>query len=977
MKVLFTKKIGRLANLLFIAALLISMFSTIGNITFAQAQELQTGSWLPYTDAKFYFSFEYPSDWQIDYRSDAPDIYGESLLIHSNGAENEVVKVYIGHYLTKIQDDESLLEWTNKYNNLMNSFESVPHTIISTSELIINGKNAVEVVSDVARYTNIKSGNLVWFVGSNDIEQTANSTNLDIYNHIVSTLVFTPLSPTTLEQIYGVGKFQQSITDTIGKNVAIDSGQSVRAASSNFRLPFVGFHYVTLGPTCPPTHSGGSAEAIDYGLNYEDVISSESGEVVLAVLNTTGFGYSIKIDHGGGYTSRYAHLSALYVNVGAEVNKGTTLAVSGNTGNSTGAHLHFEIQRNGNAYSVRNLPGQTLYNPICDPTRWYDGEATGPVVIIPPVFSKISPSNGATDLDPNNVTISWNAYTGADFYRYRYCYYTDHNSANCDSDGGVWTGAYSNTSVILSGLQSNKTYYWHVQAVLNDNTKVNSSGDHWSFATALGAPAAFSKIEPINSVIKTALPVTLQWGASSGVETYYYCVDPLPCTPSIPVGTATSVSWSPSPEPAGGIATYYWQVKAVNSKGETWADGGADGSFIIDIKPGAFAKTGPASGTQASMTPTLSWDVSTKAASYEYCISETQNCSSSWVNVGNTNSKTLSTPLNASTNYYWQVRAKNSTITTEANGGTWWSFTTVPLPGAFGKTSPINNATDQPLSPTLTWSASAGATSYEYCYSSAPGPCTQWNPVGTNTSVTLSGLAADYTYYWQVRAINISGPTQANSGGWWSFTTTSVSACTFAPHTVPEEASFVDVPMEHWAWNWIERFKSAGLTTGCAWVPGGYCPADNVNREQMAVFIMRAKHCGSYTPTPVTSAVFTDVPANHWAAGFIRDFRDEKITTGCAWVPGGYCPGDNVTREQMAVFIIRAKHGGTYSPPAVTGAVFSDVPADHWAASFIKQLYDEGITTGCAWVPGGYCPGDNVTREQMAVFIGKAFNLLP
>jgi len=160
-------------------------------------------------------------------------------------------------------------------------------------------------------------------------------------------------------------------------------------------------------------------------------------------------------------------------------------------------------------------------------------------------------------------------------------------------------------------------------------------------------------------------------------------------------------------------------------------------------------------------------------------------------------------------------------------------------------------------------------------------------------------------------------------------------------------------------------------------VPGGYCPGDTVTREQMAVFIMRAKHCGNYTPATVTSAVFSDVPANHWAAGFIRDFRDAKITSGCAWVPGGYCPGDNVTREQMAVFIIRALHGGTYSPPAVTGAVFTDVPANHWAAAFIKQFYDEGITTGCSWVPGGYCPGDNVTREQMAVFIGRAFNLLP
>jgi hypothetical protein len=296
-------------------------------------------------------------------------------------------------------------------------------------------------------------------------------------------------------------------------------------------------------------------------------------------------------------------------------------------------------------------------------------------------------------------------------------------------------------------------------------------------------------------------------------------------------------------------------------------------------------------------------------------------------------------------------------------------------PTGIGKTAPADGAIDVPISPTLSWSASDSAISYEYCYSSVAGPCTKWNSVGSNTSVTLSGLSPNYTYYWQVRAVNPGGVVEADNGTWWSFTTTSAPSCTFAPYTPPSTPSFVDVPMNHWAWNWIERYKSAGLTTGCAWVPGGYCPGDLVTREQMAVFIMRAKNCGGYTPVPVTGPVFSDVPASHWAAGFIRDFANQGITTGCAWVPGGYCPGDLVTREQMAVFLIRATHGGTYSPPAVTAPVFTDVPASHWAATFIKQFHDEGITTGCSWVPGGYCPGDFVTREQMAVFIGRAFKL--
>ena len=81
-----------------------------------------------------------------------------------------------------------------------------------------------------------------------------------------------------------------------------------------------------------------------------------------------------------------------------------------------------------------------------------------------------------------------------------------------------------------------------------------------------------------------------------------------------------------------------------------------------------------------------------------------------------------------------------------------------------------------------------------------------------------------------------------------------------------------------------------------------------------------------------------------------------------------------VTRAQMALFLLRAKHGATYTPPAVgAGTGFGDVSTGYWAASWIKQLAAEGITVGCGG--GNYCPEDSVTRAQMAVFLVKTFNL--
>jgi hypothetical protein len=75
----------------------------------------------------------------------------------------------------------------------------------------------------------------------------------------------------------------------------------------------------------------------------------------------------------------------------------------------------------------------------------------------------------------------------------------------------------------------------------------------------------------------------------------------------------------------------------------------------------------------------------------------------------------------------------------------------------------------------------------------------------------------------------------------------------------------------------------------------------------------------------------------------------------------------------MAVFLLRSKHGTSYSPPAVGASTgFDDVPTNHWAAVWIKQLVVEGITSGCG--NGNYCPDASVTRAEMAVFLVRTFN---
>lgn len=190
---------------------------------------------------------------------------------------------------------------------------------------------------------------------------------------------------------------------------------------------------------------------------------------------------------------------------------------------------------------------------------------------------------------------------------------------------------------------------------------------------------------------------------------------------------------------------------------------------------------------------------------------------------------------------------------------------------------------------------------------------------------------------------------------------------------VPASTAFNDVPTYNWAYTYIDKLLQAGITSGCATAPMRYCPEAQVTRDQMAVFLLRAKFGSSYVP-PAASGVFADVPVSHWAAAWVERLRALGITSGCATNPLQYCPGSAVTRDQMAVFLLRAKHGANYQPPAATG-VFADVPTSYWAAPWIEQLAQEGISSGCSATPKQYCPASPITRDQMAVFLVKAFGL--
>ena len=152
---------------------------------------------------------------------------------------------------------------------------------------------------------------------------------------------------------------------------------------------------------------------------------------------------------------------------------------------------------------------------------------------------------------------------------------------------------------------------------------------------------------------------------------------------------------------------------------------------------------------------------------------------------------------------------------------------------------------------------------------------------------------------------------------------------------------------------------------------GNYGAAQNTLRQQMAVFLLKAKFGICYTPPPCTVPAFPDVPCSSNFAPWINELVAQGITGGCAG--GNFCPTSPVNRQQMAVFLLKAFEGSGYTPPACTVATFTDVPCSHQFAPWIYELVARNITAGCGG--GNYCPGTSANRGQIAAFIVKTFGL--
>ena len=421
-----------------------------------------------------------------------------------------------------------------------------------------------------------------------------------------------------------------------------------------------------------------------------------------------------------------------------------------------------------------------------DGTGGVSGTCSEPAPAAPTL---IAPSGSITTTTP---TYTWNASSGATSY-----YLLVQNTAGvvigttytAASVGcGAGTGMCSVTPA--TALTNGSMYNWFVNASNSGGTSPWSAGNSITVnATVVTVPAVPATISPTGATPST-MP-TYSWNASAGATSYYLLVQN---TAGVAIGTTYSAasvgcgagtgtcSVTPSTALTNG-SSYNWFVNASNSAGTSAWSAARTITIGAAVTVPAAPMTIAPSGTITTTTPTYSWNASAGATSYYLlvqntagvAISQTYSAASVGCSAGTgTCSITPSTMLASGSAYNWFVNAGNS-----AGTSAWSAVTSISVnaagpsvPAAPTLISPSGNLAT--ATPTYSWNASAGATSYYLLvqntmgvaigqtYSAASMGC----GAGTGTcSVTPStALANGAAYNWFVNASNSLGTSAWSAG---------------------------------------------------------------------------------------------------------------------------------------------------------------------------------------------------------------------
>ena len=391
-----------------------------------------------------------------------------------------------------------------------------------------------------------------------------------------------------------------------------------------------------------------------------------------------------------------------------------------------------------------------------------DGRVRDASSVTPSAPTLMSPADIATN-QLKNLTLSWSSSVGTTSYRLQVS--TVSNFATTVYDQSGLTG----TSVTMSTLLNGTTYYWQVSATNTAGTSAYSASR--SFTTIIAAPAVPTLISPPNGATGIVIYPNLTWNASAGASTYRVQVSTDSTFGTYFVDDSTLTGTVKPIGPLASNVKYFWHVSATNIGGISQYSAVWSFTAVVPI-PAVPTLATPATGaTNVAINPTLTWNAATGAATYRVQVATDSNFTAIILNDSTlTATQRAVGPLLNSVKYYWRVNAKNAGGTSQYS--TVWSFTTIiAVPGVTTLIAPASGTGNNAISPTLTWNATATATTYrvQVATDSNFTSIVLTDSTLTATQRAVGPLLNNVKYYWRVNASNV--------GGWgaystvWNFTT--------------------------------------------------------------------------------------------------------------------------------------------------------------------------------------------------------------
>jgi hypothetical protein len=380
-----------------------------------------------------------------------------------------------------------------------------------------------------------------------------------------------------------------------------------------------------------------------------------------------------------------------------------------------------------------------------------------------------SPADNATFQMPD-VPLSWYAVTGGSGLQYELTFDTSaafNSPIRFDTIQTLLTGYYTRN------LFFGKVYYWKVRAIDNGNTSA------WSPARSFTV-FSFVEIDDVHGVkiadTNQSPDVMLRWDSTlnflyplTGIDNFDLQID-TSANYNSPVLVSRTFT--------GGIykfknrnllfnTTYYWRVRPRHAGGAAPWD---TALWYFKVVKNPALKLPANNAINQSLDAKLKWDDITGIRTYQYQIATDQN----FTNIADI-SETDTSVANAEfltfgNSYYWRVRARHLTDTSDWSPPFRFTVTSTVI-----LKSPANNAQNVAVRPTLAWKGQTGLTGYQLeldSLNSFVNPIVSYKPKSTDSSYQVTkNLKYLKTYYWRMRAFAVS-EVSSDTSAWstaWSF----------------------------------------------------------------------------------------------------------------------------------------------------------------------------------------------------------------